>query len=249
VVSSRPTAWWRFDYLLGDSSNVAPEVGEMPLMLVGQPKIVGPEGRRFLMTNRSDAAGFAMPPASIPGLDTEDGFTLECLIHPLSEVHGTAIALDQPELAKHHAPSEWDVSLPIRHPPQRLLIERMGLRGSVLGHIHPDSALRAMMRSPAGYNGGLNTYSAESHLMHRWIHVAFTHDGRHLRLYIDGKLSDEYESDHEFQNAALRPIIGRLHSIPRGTFRQWHGGIDEVAFYSRALDPAEIQRHAEALER
>jgi hypothetical protein len=245
VTSSRPLAWWRFDGLPDDPAAVAPQAGDIPLMLVGQPQIAGSEGRRFLLTNPSDASGYAMPPAAIPGLDTDAGFTIECLIHPLSEANGTAIAIDQPDLSP---PSEGRLSRFIRHPPQRLVIERMGLRGSNIGHIHPDYALRAMTRTPAGYVGGSNTYSAESHLMHRWIHVAFTHDGRQLRLYIDGHLSDEFESDPGFQNAALRPIIGRMQPTPQGELRQWHGGIDEVALYGRALDPADIRRHADALE-
>jgi len=246
VASSRPLAWWRFDRLSDEPTTVAPEAGDIPLMLVGQPKIVGPEGRRFLLTNPSDASGYAMPPGAIPGLDTDAGFTIECLIHPLSEAHATALSIDQPDLPP---PSEGRLSNFIHHPPQRLIIERTGLRGSHVGHIHPDYALRAMARSPAGYKGGSNTYSTESHLMHRWIHVAFTHDGRQLRLYIDGHLSDEFESGLGPQNAALRPIIGRLQPTQHGELRQWHGGIDEVALYGRALDPAEIRRHADALER
>jgi len=247
VATSRPLAWWRFDHLLPDDpATVAPEAGEIPLLLVGQPQIAGPEGRRFLLTNRSDADGFAMPPVPIPGLDTDAGFTVECLIHPLSEAYGTALAIDEPALPP---PPKGEYGHLIQHPPQRLAIERTGLRGSNVGHVHPDYALRTMMRSPAGYVGGANTYTSESHLMHRWIHVAFTHDGRHLRLYIDGHLTDEFESDLAFQNAALRPIIGRLHPAQRGELRQWHGGIDEVALYNRALGPAEIRRHADALER
>lgn len=244
VATSQPVAWWRFDHL-PDPATVAPEAGEIPLHLFGQAQILGPEGGRFLVTDLSEAAGFAMPPAAIPGLDTDAGFTVELLIHPLSESHGAVLAIDEPDLAP---PTKGRLSH-IHHPPQRLVIERMGPRGSHVGHLHPDCALRAMMRSPAGYEGGTNTYSTESHLMHRWVHVAFTHDGQYLRLFIDGNLSDEFESDLAFQNAALRPILGRLHPAERGETRQWHGGIDEVALYGRALDPAEIRTHFDALER
>lgn len=247
ITRSQPLAWWRFDRFdqVENPREVAAEVGAMPLSLGGQPRIIGPEGSRFLLTNDADAAGFAAPAGAIPGLDTEAGFSVECLIYPASEKYGTAVAIDQPDLPP---PSSGSIARIVRHPPQRLVIERVAQRGSNIGHVHPDFALRAMMRSPAGYQGGANTYSDESHLMHRWIHVVFTHDGQSLRLYIDGRLSDQVASGLEFQNAALRPIIGRMQPLRVGEKRQWIGGIDEVALYDRALNPAEIRAHFEALE-
>jgi hypothetical protein len=118
-----------------------------------------------------------------------------------------------------------------------------------MGHVHQDFALRAMLRSPAGYEGGTNTYSNESHLMHRWVHVVFTHDGSQLRLYLDGRLSDQVPSQLTYQNASLRPIIGRLQPLAAGEVRQWHGGIDEVALYGRPLSADEVAAHAAALSR
>ena len=244
VARSQPLAWWRFDHM-ANPRVVSPQAGGLPLLLIGSPQVIGTEGSRFLMTDTTDALGFAVPPSSIPGLDTAAGFSVECLIHPLCEAHGTALAIDQPDLPPSSTPPP---ASHIVHPPQRLVIERMGRRGSLIGHIHPDYALRAMMRSPAGYEGGTNTYSSESHLMHRWIHVAFTHDGQRLRLYLDGRLSDEAEAKLAFQNAALRPIIGRMQPMAAGETRQWHGGIDEVALYGRVLTPEEISTHAAALQ-
>ena len=245
VGNSQPLAWWRFDRMQ-DPVLVAPEAGEMPLMLQGSPRIAGDPGSRFLMTDSSGASGFATTPAAIPGLDSANGFSVELLLHPLAEAYGTALALDQPDLVP---PPGENLGRYTRHAPQRMLIERTGLRGSLLGHVHPDFALRAMMRSPAGYQGGINTYSSESHLLHRWIHVAFTHDGRQLRLYVDGRLSDEAPGDLPFLNSPLRPIIGRMQPLRIGEKRQWHGGIDEVAFYGRVLAAAEISSHADALDR
>lgn len=242
ISRARPLAWWRFEQI-DSGTHVPPTAGPVPLLMGGQPRVSGPEGRRFLMTNRADAAGFALAEAAIPGLDTASGFSVEMLIYPGTE-NGTAFAFDQPELP---VPLDGPIGHG-PHSPHRMIIERSGPNASGIGHIHPDFALRAMLRSPAGYEGGTNMYSSESHLMHRWIHVVFTHDGRSLRLYIDGRLSDETPSDLEFQNAALRPILGRMQPLPVGKHRQWHGGIDEVALYGRALDAAEVATHAAALE-
>jgi ferric-dicitrate binding protein FerR (iron transport regulator) len=243
VKQSQPLAWWRFEQMYNPMA-VAPETGENALILYENPQIHGPSGRRFLQTNEEQANGFAMPMTPILGLDTAAGFSLEMLIYPQSENYGTALAIDQPGGDDSY---ELRKSKQVRHEPQRLLIERAGLCGSRIGHVHPDYALRALMRSPAGYEGGVNTYSAESHLIGRWVHVAFTFDGKFLKLYIDGVLSDQTETDQPVQGAALRPIIGRMHSSPFGEKRQWNGGIDEVALYDRALRAEEISAHVNAL--
>lgn len=244
VARSTPLAWWRFDRL-EDGRTVLPEAGNLPLVLHGHPAITGGTGHRFMMTDNRSSAGFAMPPEPIQGLDTPKGFSVELLIHPTTEAYATVMAIDEPGFAGKRKPEFPNV----KHPPQRAAIERMGPRGSKIGHVHADYALRAMMRSPAGYDGEINTYSTESYLIYRWVHVVFTHDGTALRTYIDGELSDEVGTTLRFQNAALRPIIGRMQPLPEGEQRQWVGGIDEVSLYNRALDPAEIRAHAAALGR
>ncbi len=246
VTRSAPFVWWNFEGSPGQST-VPPAAGSQPLELHGHPLLAGPAGRRFLLTDTATNAGFATTGQPIKGLDTPAGLTVECLIYPLSEQLSTALVLDEPT----PPPSRRFRRADVKHPPTRASIDRMGLRGKGLGQVHPDFALRYLMRSPSDYEGGTNTYSAESHLLHRWIHVVCTHDGKTSRLYIDGALSDQAESELESQNVALRPIIGRLHTLPQEGYgaRQWHGGIDEVAIYARVLDAAEIRTHADALDR
>ena len=91
-------------------------------------------------------------------------------------------------------------------------------------------------------------YSRESHLLHRWIHVAVVRDETRIQLYVDGTLSDSTEASLPFLNESLRPIIGRLQPNPIDELRQWVGGIDEVALYGRALTPEEVRAHAAALK-
>ena len=247
VKSSRPSAWWRFENG-GPSTPVSNEAGGQPLDLHGTPKITGTkDGRRYLYMDQGEHSGFAMPASGLQGLDTPQGLTIELLCHSSSEEYGTIIAMelygkDLSELAKksnlHHAPS-------------RALIERMGRKGAHIGHVHPDFAIRSMLRSPASYTyqAGANAYSSEGHLLHRWMHIAMSYDGKHIRLYIDGELSSEVPAQEKFLGESLRPIIGRVQPDPRDEFRQWSGAIDEVAFYPRALEPAEIRSHAAALQR
>jgi ferric-dicitrate binding protein FerR (iron transport regulator) len=243
VLASSPAAYWRFQALDAER-RVPDETGNHPLELVGKARLGGSGSQQFLLVNTGDASGFAATREGIPGLDTARGLTVECLLFPSAENHGTAVAFELAETA----PVSLDIPAHINHAPQTLVIERMGRKGEHIGHLHPDFALRAMFRSPAGYVGGTNVYSRESHLLHRWIHVAAVHEGTRILLYVDGKLSDSIESSLPFNNALLRPIIGRLQPHPRDEQRQWIGGIDEVALYGRALSADEIRAHAAALK-
>jgi len=244
IGKSAPVAWWRFDSVT-PRLEVLDEAGTCPLLLYGTPRIIGCLGRRFMQTDRGLASGFAAPENGIDGLDTKRGMTVECLLYPTSERHSSAIGMEQPGIS----PPSIGKFAKLRHAPSRLSIDRMARRGAVIGHVHPDFAIRAVMRSPAGYDGGVNTYSTESHLLHRWVHVVLTNDGTAIRLYIDGRLSDEAVASLPFLSASLRPIIGRVQPEPSDEHRQWVGGIDEVALYGRVLGPEEIRAHFEALER
>lgn len=243
VLASSPEAYWRFEDS-DENGYVADETGNHPLQLQERARISGNERQRFLMVNESDAKGFALTPDGIGGLDTARGVTMECMFFSSSENHSTALAF---ELAE---PPPRDPEIPnfIRHAPQTFTLERMSRKGERIGHIHRDFSLRAMFRSPPGYTGGTNLYSRESHLLHRWIHVASVHSDTHILLYVDGELSDEAEVDEPFLNSRLRPIIGRLQPNPKDEQRQWIGGIDEVALYGRALSAEEIRAHAAALK-
>ena len=242
VMRSSPLSYWRFEQT-NQEGQVPDETGGRPLQLMERARITGSEHQRYLVTNAGDASGFAIPAEGLADLDTARGLTIEAMLFSSSEGYGTALAL---ELIDAPPPGKkWSK---LRHAPQTFILERMGRKGEHIGHIHPDFALRSMFRSPAGYDGGINLYSRESHLLHRWFHVAAVHDGTSIRLYLDGELSATTPASLPFHNARLRPIIGRLQPHPQDEKRQWIGGIDEVALYGRALSAEEIRAHAAALK-
>jgi hypothetical protein len=247
VKSSGPSAWWRFEDA-GSGSPVSNEAGGQPLDLHGSPKIAGTQpGRHYLYTDPGEHPGFAMPAHGLEDLDTPQGLTIEFLCHSSSEEYGTLIAMEL--YGKDYASAAR--KLGFHHAPTRAVIERMARKGAHIGHVHPDFAIRGMLRSPASYTyqSGTNAYSSQSHLLHRWLHVALSYDGEHIRLFIDGELSSEVPAREKFLGESLRPVIGRVQPDPRDEARQWSGGIDEVAFYPRPLSPKEIRSHAAALQR
>ena len=70
-----------------------------------------------------------------------------------------------------------------------------------------------------------------------WYHVVAVHDRGENRLYLDGVLHDRVE--HRFWTAATQPMhVGRK-GTPEPHF-YFHGAIDDVRVYNRALNEPEI---------
>ena len=76
----------------------------------------------------------------------------------------------------------------------------------------------------------------------QWHHVAGTFDGRHLRLYIDGKKVSEREEPGQL--APGRPTPGSIGAY-NGRNEPFHGGIDDMRVYSGALADRQITQLAE----
>ena len=70
-----------------------------------------------------------------------------------------------------------------------------------------------------------------------WHHVAGTFDGRHLRLYIDGKKVSERAEPGQL--ASGRPTLGSIGAY-NGRNEPFHGGIDDMRVYSGALTDRQI---------
>ena len=86
-----------------------------------------------------------MPASGIDGLDTARGFTIEFLFNSTTEEYGTLIALELFGVDYSAAAKLYDVN----HAPARAMLERMGRKGAHIRHVHPDFAIRGMLRSQA----------------------------------------------------------------------------------------------------
>lgn len=71
-----------------------------------------------------------------------------------------------------------------------------------------------------------------------WTHLAVTNDGKKLRLYVNGELADERESDEVQASEAPLQIGG---DTMAGWETYFEGRIDEVRIYNRALSGAEVK--------
>ena len=78
-------------------------------------------------------------------------------------------------------------------------------------------------------------------LADRWVHLAATADGAHLRLYVDGALIQETATEGEDLALDAAPaLIGRSDHLHGAAY---HGEIAELALHDRALSAAAIHRH------
>lgn len=240
ITQSTPAGYWRFEET-GPEGQIKDEMGRDPMLLRQGARLAGISGARYLLTHPTTAVGFAELTNPLSGLNGPHGCSVELWYYSESNRHGTIATL---ELAG--SPPRTEVLPKVHHAPGLLVIERMGLEGSKLGHVHPDFAVRYLFRSPPGYIGGINSYSRESHLLNRWVHLVVVRDQERMQLFVDGLLSEELHVDLPIDDNSYHFILGRLHTQDGGDARQWIGGIDEVSLYRRALSAAEVARHYQA---
>jgi hypothetical protein len=76
--------------------------------------------------------------------------------------------------------------------------------------------------------------------LNSWSHVAGTFDGYNLRLYINGVLRKTRAFTGKIVPSSYLTKIGRLADVSQPEKRLWHGKIDEVRIWHRALSQSEI---------
>jgi Concanavalin A-like lectin/glucanases superfamily len=86
----------------------------------------------------------------------------------------------------------------------------------------------------------------------RWVHVAVTFDGRRVRLYHDGALSDEWSYDRPLATSGPeRPLLIGASESPgdvEGVRDRLTGRLDDVVVYGDPLDPAQVAALAASQE-
>ncbi|MFC1716024.1 LamG domain-containing protein [Candidatus Poribacteria bacterium] len=83
--------------------------------------------------------------------------------------------------------------------------------------------------------------------LNEWYHVAVTLDGIDAKIYINGTFETSISSPYGCSSPMYKFIFSKI-SICWSSFYShdaFHGAIDELAMYDRALTPGEIQQHYE----
>jgi len=93
------------------------------------------------------------------------------------------------------------------------------------------------------YNNGVQCYQYSTKVftaedLGQWIHVAFTDDGRHTRLFINGELSGSTDwSAHAIGSDSTPLYIGST----KGSANFLNGSLDDLRIYNCALSQPQIQ--------
>jgi hypothetical protein len=101
-------------------------------------------------------------------------------------------------------------------------------------------------RNPRGY-----ILSDDPITLGAWHHVAVTYDGRHVRMYIDGRLQESVLSKAgavDRQPGIIIGAEGRNRGWPDSPdgYTQFDGSIDEVVFLDRAMRASEVEAYYHA---
>jgi hypothetical protein len=230
IEQSKPYLYWRFE---------ASEDGRIPDSLGGPhaARIVGDADSRHSIRIVNGAAEF-LPSRStrcivsehpIPRFNADD-FTIELWVLP-TEMKAAAI---------------FSTVLPNESPPLHLNFIEIAHNTHL---VHKPGVLRFLHRQPAAQAGGYNLFSQDVCTPGVWTHLVATKTADELRLYINGQLirSVTGPGTGSSDDLSYRLVLGQLGT--NNLERQYHGLIDEVAVYHRALRSEEISRHYWSIRR
>jgi len=80
--------------------------------------------------------------------------------------------------------------------------------------------------------------------LNEWHHVAVTRDAETVKVYVDGSLkATDTSQPSPGSTAHGKFLVGAAWSFSNGTYNYFHGLIDEVRIYNRALYPEEVEDH------
>lgn len=91
-----------------------------------------------------------------------------------------------------------------------------------------------------GAGGWKSTNGATRVPANQWVHVAGTFDGRHIRVFCNGRLEGTNEISHAYTPSPLPLRIGHAAYVLENK-RKFDGQIDDVMFWNRALSEEELR--------
>lgn len=227
VLAAAPVFYWRFESI--KDGKVRNEVGPKHTAIISGVTKNAPEifienhAARFL-GDRPDSFIIASDSLSFPEQRT---FTIETWVNADLLHHGTLAAL----IPTAYENLFFHINLlEICHRTE---------------FVHSPGAFRFLNRSPPGEGGGINIFSREECTPGIWQYLVAVNTPDVQQLYLNGELVREMGKSSPDENEPFHILLGQLNR--RRPERQFQGLIDELAFYPRALNSEEIQRHHEIM--
>ncbi len=88
---------------------------------------------------------------------------------------------------------------------------------------------------------GVGEVSAPAPSLNEWHHVVGQYNGNQMQIWIDGALGGELAATGVINICGNHLKIGALDNADTGHINHYQGKMDELAIFSRALTPSEIQ--------
>ena len=234
VLDSRPVGYWRFESAVDKVVRNEVERGG-DVRVFGDVELLGDAGNHVVEMGRSESDGFFAAAAATDAMSHTD-YSVELWMRP-SHVHAAAIVTlaGEDSATQDERPGFY-----------------LGLHGSgnapssgAFNGLHP-GAVRFLNRDPPSgdFLTGTSCYSGSSYQLRRWQHVVAVKEQQEMRLYLNGELAATAEDDR-FLASDLRLIVGEASTSER-TYR-FHGQLDELAIYDRAVTERDIRAHFRAV--
>jgi hypothetical protein len=223
VKSAQPISYWRFEQIANQKIPNEVKSGP-PLKAIDKSSLVGDEENRSAEL-RADGDWFVRTVSRLPLVGTD--YSLELWVKPSHLHQGRIVGFDCKD-SKNRASAS---------------IELQGGIQDSFGKEHL-GAVRYVHRGDKG--GYVSCFSSRAYAVRRWQHVVAVKSGSHMKLYLDGALSESREASSALPNDAF--IVVGVHQNNRRDFK-FIGQIDELAVYDRALSDEEIRQHYEAVDR
>ncbi|WP_372718822.1 LamG-like jellyroll fold domain-containing protein [Novipirellula sp.] len=227
-----PLVYWRFDdaeeSAFADNS-IRNEMGPNHAAILrhgqnGEKTIHVTNG--YVRFQRSDSARYVVSEHPIEGLN-QGPYSIEFWMKPDDLQHATVLGV-YPESRNDH----------------RIFLNVLEIVTETF-MIHEPGALRFLHRNPptASYEAGTNAFTPGLCVPGQWHHVVAVKNTDAMEIYLNGHLARRVPlAEGKVDGSGdFHLIFGQLTAA--ADWRQFSGAIDEIAVYSRALSPAEIEHH------
>ena len=223
VIQSKPRAFWRFENSL--DGIIPNEINaSFPGHLTGSAQILDQA-----LTFEKNTKGAFVIDEPISGIN-KTGHSIEMWVKPL-------------ERSKHNMALASLVSMdPLEKGQTVKHLAYFGLTPQKSGQRHEPFDFWFASRFPArSGNYGVNCYANQAFKDNQWYHLVCIKNTNTLEIYVDGQLANSVR--HELGNGskAYQFFVGQMDYHKNAW--QFHGQIDEVALYDRALTQKEIFGH------